>query len=53
MTALDSAMLDESEKLYNKNAFDYDGLDYKRRNFFNEPKYSELLKIVIGNLTSP
>lgn len=52
MTALDSALLDDSERMYNKNNFDQETLEYKRMQLFNEPKYSELLKIVIGNLTA-
>ena len=39
--------------MYNKNSLDLDVLNHKRRNLFNEFKYSDLLKIVIGNLTAP
>ena len=52
MTALDSILLDDSERMYNKNNFDLDLLENKRRKLFSDPKYSELLKIVIGNLTA-
>lgn len=52
MTALDAALLENSNRLYDKNFnFDYDLLKGKRDNLKNDPYYSNLIKLTILNLT--
>lgn len=40
MTALDSILLDDSERMYSKNGFNYEILDQKRSELMRDPKYS-------------